>query len=505
MQTRYLSKLSANLITMVISLVTATLIPRGLGPEVFGNFEFLSSFFIRVTNFLNMGSTTAFYTKLSQRQREFGLVSFYLTLCGLMLFFLFVFCVGAHLLNIYSYLWPNQASFYIYLGAAWGSLSFLSQVMTRMADAYGLTVNAELLRIVQRVMGLGIIIFLFMAHKLNLTTLFLYHYIMLIFLSIALIWLFSKKGYSLFRSWRLTILQIKKYCREFFEYCHPLLVYASVVLLVGILDRWLLQHFSGSVEQGFFGLGFRIGVICFLFTSAMSPLILREYAIAYAKKDLKEMARLFRRYIPLLYAISAYFACFVAIEAEKITYIFGGEKFHSAALVVAILAFYPIHQTYGQLSGAVFMATDQTKLRRNIGVFFQLLGLPATYFLLAPSHQFGLDAGAVGLAVKLVVLQFFAVNVQLFFNARMMGLKYFRYVGHQIGCLACLISLAYIASNAAGTIISHSNIITSFLVSGMMYTWLVITIGWIFPVLFGLDRKNVNQFVQSVRQKIFSY
>ena len=147
---------------MAINFVTTMIVPRTLGPEAFGNFEFLSSFFTRVINFFNMGSSTAFYTKLSQRPHEFGLVSFYLRLSCFLILLLLLFVSASHLLNIYVYLWPDQNLLYIYLGAIWGGLSFSLQVMSKMADAYGLTVKAELLRVIQKVLGLGVILFLFL-------------------------------------------------------------------------------------------------------------------------------------------------------------------------------------------------------------------------------------------------------------------------------------------------------------------------------------------------------
>ena len=72
--------------------------------------------------------------------------------------------------------------------------------------------------------------------------------------------------------------------------------------------------------------------------------------------------------------------------------IIGGKEFQSAAFVVSLLALYPIHQTYGQLSGAGLMATGQTKLKRNISSFFQILGLPLSYFLIAPIEYYGINA-----------------------------------------------------------------------------------------------------------------
>ena len=83
----------------------------------------------------------------------------------------------------------------------------------------------------------------------------------------------------------------------------------------------MLQKFAGSVEQGFYGFSYQIGGVCFLFTSAMTPLIIREFSIAFEKHKIQEVARLFN----------------------------------------------------GQLSGSVFIASDKTKLYRDISVFSMLV------------------------------------------------------------------------------------------------------------------------------------
>ena len=83
---RYLFKLSTNLIGLVTGVGTYAIIPRGLGPILYGNFSFLTNFFQQIVNFFDMGTSMCFYTKLSQRQKEFGLVSFYLYFSGFTLF-----------------------------------------------------------------------------------------------------------------------------------------------------------------------------------------------------------------------------------------------------------------------------------------------------------------------------------------------------------------------------------------------------------------------------------
>ena len=80
---RYIFKLVANIFGLIIGLATQAIIPRGLGPVAYGDFNFLTNFFQQVFGFFDMGTSTCFYTKLSQRQNDSGLVSFYLCFSGI--------------------------------------------------------------------------------------------------------------------------------------------------------------------------------------------------------------------------------------------------------------------------------------------------------------------------------------------------------------------------------------------------------------------------------------
>lgn len=157
-------------------------------------------------------------------------------------------------------------------------------------------------------------------------------------------------------------------------------------LIVGLLDRWLLQVCNGSIEQGFYSFSYQLASIGILFTSAMTPLLLREFAIAYSGKRAEDVTALFRRYVPAFYSMSTFIGCFVAVHAGTVSYMLGGRQFEKAWLPTAIMAFYPPYQTYGQLSGSVFYATDQTRLYRNIGCIAMVIGLPITFFSL-PREQ----------------------------------------------------------------------------------------------------------------------
>jgi len=169
---RYIYKLSANLIALAIGLVTQAIIPRGLGPKAYGDFSFLSNFFSQIVGFFDMGTSTCFYTKLSKRQKEIGIITFYVSFAIIasialfLLIFIVSFTPGA------SKLWPDQLMLFVYLAAIWGIFSWIIQILNIMVDAFGLTVPAEMARMAQKILGVILILGLFFSSQLNLSNFF---------------------------------------------------------------------------------------------------------------------------------------------------------------------------------------------------------------------------------------------------------------------------------------------------------------------------------------------
>ena len=170
----------------------------------------------------------------------------------------------------------------------------------------------------------------------------------------------------------------------------------------------------------------------------------------------------------------------------------GGEEFSGTVVPLMVMALFPMFQTYGQLSGSVFYATGQTALYRNIGLIFLILGLPVTYFLIAPRAALGLDTGATGLGIKMVCLQVFGVNVMFYYNAKFLNLRFWRYIGHQVLCLAGLLAMAFIAKlMVAMAMPVNEYIVLQFIVAGMLYTVIVMVAFVIKPDIFGLNREDI--------------
>ena len=358
---RYFFKLLTNLLGSAVGIITQAIVPRALGPSSYGNFSFLTSFFWQVIGFLNLNSSTAFYTKLSQRQQDKGLISFYFYVTLVIGFAMVALIAACYLIGIDQLIWPEQIGIFVVMAAIFSFLQLYNNTLIQVSDAYGLTTKSEVLNMIQRVLGLLIIVFLFWVNGLTLLSYFIFQLFMSIIIFVFLCMMIQRYKSPLIAHWRLNKDQLKAYIKEFASFCLPLVIFSFFAIAEQMLDRWFLQKFSGSTQQGFYSLAYQTGAICFLFVSAMIPLIMREYAISFAKNDIENMRQLFSKYSKMLFAIAAFFGCFLAVEAKNVMLIFGGQAFTGAILPITIMCFYPIHQTYGQMNGAFFLPQREQK------------------------------------------------------------------------------------------------------------------------------------------------
>lgn len=487
---RYVIKLFANFISALVGAVIVAIVPKSLGPLAYGQFVYLQDFFIKLIGFLDMSTSIAFFTKLSAKNRRKELITFYTFYIFLVLILSSLIIYFINKYELEDDLLPDIPISYIYHGLIFGFLTWLTQIFISISDAYALTVSVEIIKIIYKILSL-LLLFLFINFlSFDLIVYFYFHYITLGIFLMVLIFLFIKK--NIFKGTFQFQFSIVLLIKEFIDYCHPLVIFTVASLIVGFVDIWLLQKVSGSEQTAFYGLSYSLAAMCFLFTSAITPIITREFSKSYDEGDLDNMRKLFFRYIPMLYSIAAYFAMFLLFQSENIILIFTDEKFNGAVLVLIIMAFYPIHQTYGQLSGSIFYATEQTKLYKNIGLISMFIGVILSFSLI-----YIYELGAVGLAIKMVITQFIAVNIQLFYNAKFLKFNMNYFLIHQLYSIVFFIFIAYIITY----IVSFDSIIVEFLISGILYTLLVIVFSYIFPQVFATSREEIKVNVY----RVFNY
>lgn len=434
----------------MLGLVTMAFIPRTLGPENFGRFEFITSNFKLILDTLALQVPVAYFNWVSRKghKEEADVASgvtffFSLLMTGCFALFIAAAIVG----KFHSVLWPGIEPVYLWESLLFTLAVFLYQILVYLSDGKSLTVGLEKIRLLQNALKCLVLVGLVFAGLMNLHAYF-FSQIAVISVAIALsaVWL-AKQGTCSIKAlqpWRFAREEIRRFWSFAWEYARPLTMLMAGSFLFLYFDRWFLQLIGGSVQQGYFGLSDRLGAIAFVFTSAMTPLLTREFAFAHEEKNTERLVRLFDR-IKLFLLIATATSCFLSVQSATVVKLFGGQKFSGAVVPIAIMALYPIHQTFGQLSGALLMATGRTGLYSRIGLTVMILNVPLTYFLIAPTTFAvpGMALGATGLALKMVAAQFLITNIQLFCNTRYLQISYRKWFIFQAAMIPLVYGLAY--------------------------------------------------------------
>lgn len=479
---RYLIKLLANIVAGGVNAVIVAVVPKALGPLAYGQFTYLQQFFSQIIAFLDAGTSTAFFTKLSAQNNKDEVITYYFFYSLLLLLVLIASVFICEQLGVEEYVADGIPAFYLYLGLWFGFFTWLTQIFTKISDAYALTVSVEIIKVTHKILVLFTLLLLVYNYKLNLDLYFYFNYFALLSFIFVITLLFIKKG--VFSKQLCTFkIDFKGASADFYRYASPIFIFNVVGISVGVFDLWLVQKVSGSVEMGFYGLAYSIAAMCSLFTTAMTPIITREFSKLYVENDINKMKVLFNRYVPMLYSVSAFFGVFIAFESHNVIYIFTDERYEGALYALIIMSFYPLHQTYGQLTGSVFFASGKTELYKNIGVITSLIGIGFSGVLI-----FILELGALGFALKMVLIQILGVNIQLFFNMKLLKLKIYAFLKHQVFAVLFFASIAFLVTQLFVFEISP---LYDFLLSGLLYS-LISFVGFlIVPSVFQVTRTEL--------------
>lgn len=497
---RYGFKLGASIMSLPISLAQQWLVTRALGPSDYGRFSFLNSFFTEVITFFDSGTSTGFYSKLCARPNEIGLLVFYWRLVLLIAGLLFSSVALVLLSGNGHWFWIAELpqTVFLALGCCFGI--WLSTIAGKIADALGKTTAGETTRLISKLAGLAALAGLFNGYHVTIEWFFSIQLASNLLSLFLLEYKLRKCGATLSPRLSLQRVELRRYASEFWSYSHPLLSYSLVGMIAVLADRWLLQRLAGATEQGFYGLAVQVGSFCLIFTSAMIPLLARDFARASHNLDKERISRDFGTHVPRLYAASACLGVFMASEADQVATVLGGDKFTQAGIATALMCLYPIHQTCGQINGSFFYATGQTTLYRNLGLINIALGLTLTVILLGPPQIGGLALGAEGLATKMLLTQFFAVNVQSWIICRQLKRSFWGLMVQQIFVLFALAFLALIAR--IGGAISSPIVIVQLMTSLLLYSISLVAVVFLSPRVVGLTRADLNNLVSKIAARL---
>jgi O-antigen/teichoic acid export membrane protein len=468
---RFAFTVGANLLRSLLGFATGMLLARWLGPKGFGDMAFLLGTFMGLRVLLDMGSSTAFFTFLSQRPRAQRFVLSYFAWMTIQ------FVVTLLLIGL---LFPEQWIHTVWRGEQRGlvllafAAAFLQNSVWPVVQQVGESQRKTFI-----VQTAGVVIVA--TH----------------FIAIAVLWWIQQIGlYLVFAAIALeyflaclVILQRLKYVdsseagmapgiaamlRMYLVYCLPMVPYSAVAFGHEFADKWLLQAYGGGVQQAYYAVGAQFAAIAMIATSSILRIFWKEVAEAHHQKNYARAEILYRKVSRFLFLVGALVAGALMPWSAELLQLVLGSSYAAGAVTLAIMFLYPIHQSMGQIGSTMLYATERVSLHSAIGIVVMLASIVVSYFILAPAGAPvpGLGMASEGLAIKMVLMQIISVNLIAYIIARVSKWR-FDWLYQPVSLGTCCLA-GWLARQLAEALVGRQQwVLLDMAVAGMIYAILM--------------------------------
>lgn len=502
---RFIVSVAANAARALLAFVSGMIVARGLSPAGFGDFTFLLGSFVAVRSLLDMGSSNAFYTFISQQHRG---RRFYVAYCFWLLlqFVLIVLIVGLIMPDaLLDRVWLGHSRPVVLLAFV---ASFLQQqvwqTVSQIGEAARKTVQVQLLGVMVALVHLLIVILFAQLKMLSVAFMFMLICVEYLTAAIGSIWLLPDGEGALAEDGQHSLPWGQMF-DEYWGYCKPLVFLSLFTFFFEFADRWLLQRFGGATQQGFYQIANQFSAISLLATASILNVFWKEAAEANKRGDLELLARLFRRVSRSLLMCGAVMSGFLIPWTDQIVRLFLGEAYLLAAPVLLIMFLFPVHQSMGQICGTMLLASGHTRTYMVISMIFMAVSLPLTYLLQAPPSGIvvaGFGMGAIGMAFKMVLLNIISVNVQAWVIARYRNWRFdwlYQVVGISLvlcsGYCCRLFTGLFWDINSA---LTPAKLVLPVMVSAVLYAGTIVCLLWMMPWLLGIQRQEIGSLLVKI-------
>ena len=483
----------------LVLLSTSVYLSQTLGPSACGKLAFLIASFIALKAFLDLGTSSAFYTFLSQKEQDLESLCYY----GLWLIVQFL----VPLLTIFvifpdhwlTFIWPDSEIPVILIAyLAIFAQNGLWITVTQIGDAQRQTYLIQSVSLLLSILYIGLIFLLDIFNSLSIMAVLICLAFEHTLLSILV---FRRLASNIQGSRALNLMGAHSYFLRIFKYCLPLIPYTIISASAEFGDRWLLQYYGGSEEQAYYAIAWQISAVSLLATTSFIRIFWKEISDAFASKDFNRMELLFNTSLKSLYLITAVVISALVYWVDEIVLVLLGEEYIKGAMVLSLLLFFPLHQCLGQMLSSFLYATEQPGLLAVSGSITLLLGLLLTYLLLAPSQALvgGFDLGAEGLASKMLIIQFLNVNIVAYLATKKM--KWGFDFSYQVSTLLLCLGAGGLGQYAVSWLLMTFEwpLMLVIFVYGLVYLFIITAVVIYLPKVVGLTKKDVDRVFSRLR------
>ena len=486
---RSIISLGANTLKAVLSFFTGILLARGLGPVDYGVFAFLLASFTALRALLDMGTSSAFFSFISKRNRSKRFIGYYLSWIVIQFVLSIAFFILLAPADWISAIWEGQARERVLIAfiavflqqQVWSTIAVIAESQRFTARLQGLNISIAIVQF-------ALVVLLFWFESLSIEWVYWLitgEYVLVILIAVKLFPLV----YSNERD------DLPGMLREYAVFCMPLIPYAWLGMVAGFADTWLLQRYGGAVEQAYYSVAAQFSAISLIATTSVLRILWKEVAEANHLGDKIKVQRLYEKTNRLLFMLGAIISGFLIPWTEEIIGLMLGEAYIDGVFVMALMLLYPIHQSLGQINGTMFYALELTRPYVVIGMVQMMIATITVYFLLAPPDATipGVGLASMGLALKMVVLQFIGVNFLIWWLSRHQGWSY--HIDYQLVGIGVMLTAGYLSHELVNLLLGDGvHFLVTLIVAGVIYLALTIGIILLLPWLLGMTRPELLSY-----------
>jgi O-antigen/teichoic acid export membrane protein len=488
---RFLVSALVSLLRGGLSFVTTIVIARNFGPKEFGDYAFLLGTFVGVMSLLDLGTSNAFQTFISQKERG---KMFFLSYVGwqLLQILLALLLIGIIIPEAwFEKIWLGYERKLVLLvllavfmqQSAWKTIVQIgeSRRLTHRVQLTNLSIASVHLLLVTGC-WIGGILSVQLVFGLILVEYF-------IFIAVA------SKVLSVFKI-QSEEFDFRSTLQEYFAYCSPLVLYSILGFGYEFADRWLLQNYGGSVQQGVYEVGFRFGMASLLVTMSLHNIFWKEIAEANENKNYERIKKTYRKASRFVFSLGAFLGGFLIPWSDEIIKLMLGPSYLEGSPVFSVMLIFAAFRSLSILNGSMLLATCETKIYVKIGIIWMGLSMVGSYFILASKNAYlpGLQLGSLGLAIKMFLFSILHANVTSWWISRIHEWK-FDWM-YQIVVLGGALSCGWFSFKFVQSI---NNLITFNLLFNGLLTLLLycvffaVMIYWM-PWVLGISRQELKSF-----------
>ena len=410
----------SNLAKSGFGFLTTIIIARQLGPARYGEYGFFLASFSVIAYLLDAGGANAFYSHIAKRVRGRNFYLVYVAwmaaqfvLTGLILLLFSPAELLRHLL-----LSDDRVTMFMAFCAVFGQQQVLA-ALSMILESDRKTLKSQTVLLVSAIYYLAAVGTYCLLAPLDLRSAFA---IMLSQQVLAGVLLYRSASSIVARA--ATITEDWRQCwREYATYCKPLIPSTIFAFIYNFSDKWFLQRFSGSVEQGYFQISNQLSLVTMVFTTSVLRVFAKEAAAAMEAGDRVKLESVYRQTYVSTILIISFLTGMICPWAREILQVSLGAQYAAAANILVLLLIYPIYQSLGQIAGTFLLSIGQTALHSAVSIAMIVVSLPLGFLLLAPPSLHGFNLGGLGLALKLLLVSLFSVNVLNYVAAKRNGFK----------------------------------------------------------------------------------